>query len=57
MHLFKVVAPRIDFEIDCGVRSIPATATIYAAWLQFLRITEFSLSVDGQVVYAEPNTG
>lgn len=56
-HHFSVVAPRIDFEIDCSSRSVPATAQIYAAWLQLFRITKFSLIVDGQVVYVEPSKG
>ena len=51
-HL-SVVAPRIDFEIDCGDFLIPATVQVRASYLQLLRLTRFSLFVNGELVYAD----
>ena len=53
-HL-TVVAPRIDFEIECGGKTLAATVTAYAAWFQLLRVVRFSLTVDGTLVYEEAN--
>lgn len=52
LHL-KVVAPRIDFEIDCGDTLIPAAVEVHASYFQLFRITRFSLFVNGELVYAD----
>lgn len=54
MYLTVVVAPSIDFEINAGDTSVPATVDVYAAWLQFFRVIRFSLTVGGHVVYTDP---
>lgn len=48
-----LVAPRIDFEIDCGDISIPAAVEVHASYLQLFRITRFALFVNGELVYAD----
>ena len=54
-HLSVVVAPRIDFQIDSGDTSVPATVYVYASWLQLFRVIRFSLILDGTIVYKEPD--
>ena len=49
----SVVAPRIDFEIDCGDMLFGATVEVRASILQLLRVTRFSLFVNGELVYAD----
>ena len=52
LHL-SVVAPRIDFKIDCGDTLVPAAVEVHASYLQLFRVTRFSLFVNGELVYAD----
>lgn len=49
-----VVAPRIDFRIDCGEETLPAFVLVHASWFQFFRLNRFALYVDDVLVYSDP---
>ena len=53
-HL-SVVAPQVDFEIESGGRTVPATIHVSASWIQFFRLVGFSLTVNGHLLYIEPD--
>ncbi|GEM_PF-1931188 len=45
------VAPHIDFEIDCMGNRVAASVDVRVSLI--LRITRFTLAVDGEAVYSE----
>ena len=48
-----MVAPHVDFTLLAHDREIPAAIDVKVGLLNLLRISRFSLTVDGAVVYSE----
>lgn len=50
---FHCVAPHVDFAIECPEGSFTGAIDVQVSFFQLLRITKFTLKVNGQVAYTD----